>query len=463
MLYKKSRLFVILLLSILMVAASVIAVSATTRNTDVTMPRAGNSLVLVSGSFESANVEQVLNLVNSFRMEACKNGYPDPNNRSRKLTMSDYSPVKWSGDLEWIAQTRAAEGIVFWNHDRPNGTSCFTCKHNGISSDGECLAWSYGDLISGIDIWYMEKAFWLEEDSPFETGHYTVMIDPNTKYIGIGCFRTDGSKTSCTAGAFSSSEDLSEQSNAVSGKYKQWMEVQNSRLSGLSLSGNSKVVVGQSANYNLSKKVTYEGGWADNNKISTPVLVQGSDWKVSNSSIASIDSNGKLQAKKIGKVTITGKDTRGKTASKTVNIVKPYKGAVLNIKGAKYKITKLNKEVSIIGTTSTANKITIPATVKYRGKKYKVVSVGTSAFSDNKNITSLVIGKNVKSIGKKAFYKCSALTTVNIKTKRLKASKVGAGSFKATSVISVKCPKAKKKAYKKFLVKKGISKSAEFK
>ena len=46
--------------------------------------------------------------------------------------------------------------------------------------------------------------------------------------------------------------------------------------------------------------------------------------------------------------------------------------------------------------------------------------------------------------------------------KKLKASKVGAKAFKGSPVSNVKCPKSKKKAYRKFLVKKGISKAAKF-
>ena len=446
----------------MLIAASAVAVSATTRNTDTTSPGQGNTLVMVSGTFERANVQKVLDLVNSYRLEACKKGYPHPDDRSRKLTMSDYTPVKWSGDLEWIAQTRAAEGMVRWDHDRPNGTSCFTCEYNGVDSDGESLAWNTAGLMDGIEQWYTEKELWLENEQFLETGHYTVMIDPDVKYIGVGCFATNYRYTSCVAGEFSTSDVLSEKSVAVSGKCNQWMEVQKNRLSGLSVSGKSKVVVGQNAGYSLSQNVTYPGGWEESDRISTPVIVDGATWSVSKGSVASIGSDGVLHGKKVGKVTVTGKSAGGKTASKTIKIVKPYKGAVLDIGGAKYKITRANKEVSFVGTTSAANKITIPSSVKYRKKKYKVTAVGPYALSGNNKAVTLVIGKNVKSIGKNAFRNCSALTNINIKTKKLKASKVGAKAFKGSPVSNVKCPKSKKKAYRKFLVKKGISKAAKF-
>lgn len=462
MLLKRSRLFIILTCTMILIAASAVAVSASSRGTDVTSPGQGNTLVLVSGSFERADVQKVLNLVNSYRLEACRNGYPDPDDRSRKLTINDYSPVKWSGDLEWIAQTRAAEGAVCWAHERPNGTSCFTCMHNGVSSNKECLAWNSKGLIRGIEQWYAEKELWLEGESVRATGHYTAMIDTDVKYIGMGCFQPSNGSKSCTAAEFSIDDGLSGASYAVSGKYDQWIEVQSSCLSGLSVSGRTKVVVGQNAWYSLSQSVTYPGGMDDSNRISTPVVVQSSGWTVSKSSVASIGSNGVLHGKKTGKVTVTGRSASGRTASKTISIVKPYKGAVLNISGSNYKITKLNKEVSFVGSTSGAARITVPATVKYLRKRYKVTAIGASALSGNRTVNSLVIGKNIRSIGKNAFKNCSALTNIKISTKNLSASKVGAYAFKGTPVRNVKCPKSKKKAYRKIFVKKGISKAAKF-
>ena len=81
----------------------------------------------------------------------------------------------------------------------------------------------------------------------------------------------------------------------------------------------------------------------------------------------------------------------------------------------------------------------------------------------NKVVKEVVIGKNVGKIEKQAFYKCSNLKTVTLKTKKLTASKVGAKAFTGTKVKTVKCPSGKKNAYRKFLVKKGIKKSAKFK
>ena len=81
-----------------------------------------------------------------------------------------------------------------------------------------------------------------------------------------------------------------------------------------------------------------------------------------------------------------------------------------------------------------------------------------------KKLTTVTIGKNIKSIGKNAFYGCGKLKKITIKTTKLTAGAVGAGAFKGINQKAViKCPKAKKTAYKKILLKKGMKKTVTFK
>ena len=103
--------------------------------------------------------------------------------------------------------------------------------------------------------------------------------------------------------------------------------------------------------------------------------------------------------------------------------------------------------------------VTIPATKKVKGKKKKVTSVSAKAYANDKTITKLVIGKNVKKIGKRAFYGCSNIKTIIIKTEKLKESSIGADAFKGISKNAVvKVPKKLVKKYKKILRKKGLNK-----
>ena len=109
-------------------------------------------------------------------------------------------------------------------------------------------------------------------------------------------------------------------------------------------------------------------------------------------------------------------------------------------------------------------KLTIPATVKVNGKTVKVTAIAANAFKGMKKLTSVTIGKNVKKIGKNAFAGCSKLKKITIKTTKLTAKTVGANAFKGVhKKATVKSPKAKKAAYKKILLKKGLKKTAKFK
>ena len=53
--------------------------------------------------------------------------------------------------------------------------------------------------------------------------------------------------------------------------------------------------------------------------------------------------------------------------------------------------------------TGKGKKITIAATVKIDGVTFKVTSIKKNAAKKNKNMTSVVIGKNVTSIGANSF------------------------------------------------------------
>jgi len=115
-------------------------------------------------------------------------------------------------------------------------------------------------------------------------------------------------------------------------------------------------------------------------------------------------------------------------------------------------------------TKMTARTVTIPATITAGGKIVKVTAIAPGAFKGMKNLTKVTIGKNIKSIGAKAFFKCKALKNIKIKTKKLTKKTIGSKAVTGISKKAViKSPKAKKKAYKKILLKKGMKKTMTFK
>jgi hypothetical protein len=135
----------------------------------------------------------------------------------------------------------------------------------------------------------------------------------------------------------------------------------------------------------------------------------------------------------------------------------------VSVKGLNYKLNHSKKTATVTGLENTKlTKITIPATIKTSGITYKVTAIAANAFLYQSKITTLKIGKNVTTIGKNAFNGCEKMKAVTIQATNLKS--VGANAFKGTPKNAVyKCPKGKKDAYKKMLVKKGASKSGSYK
>ena len=137
------------------------------------------------------------------------------------------------------------------------------------------------------------------------------------------------------------------------------------------------------------------------------------------------------------------------------------------------------KSMAAKGKTKKAVKIS--ASIKANGKTYKVTGIAANAFKGNKKMTSVLIGGNVKKIGRSAFKNCKNLTKVtvngsklqtisknafkgdkklkNISLKKVKSlKKVEKAAFKGVSKkVTVKVPKNKKKAYSKLLAKGSIA------
>lgn len=185
----------------------------------------------------------------------------------------------------------------------------------------------------------------------------------------------------------------------------------------------------------------------------------------------------------------------------------PAKGKVLISGKVSYKVTAAGPKNAAVQYMKNKGKVTsvkIPASVKINGITYRVTSVASGAFKNNKKITKVSIGSNVTSIGKaafsgctklktvslgskvstigvrsffkctkltkislpaqvnkigtQAFYGCKKLKSITIKTTKLTNKKVGSKAFRGIHSNAVmKVPKSKIIAYKKWLKKKGIS------
>lgn len=168
--------------------------------------------------------------------------------------------------------------------------------------------------------------------------------------------------------------------------------------------------------------------------------------------------------KAVGKasVTICGKNAYSGKITKTFTIVKAAKGKTYTVGKFRYTITGAKADgtgtVAIAGTTySRSDKkfasLAIADTVVIGDVRFKITSVSANAFSRYTMLTSVVIGKNVTSIGSNAFVSCKNLKKMTIKSAKLKS--VGAKAFSGTySKITFAVPRNKATAYKK-LIKKG--------
>lgn len=188
-------------------------------------------------------------------------------------------------------------------------------------------------------------------------------------------------------------------------------------------------------------------------------------WRSSNESVASVSETGVITGNKAGsativaispsldkvlfcKVTVTGSSNTIKKGSKVVNNHLIYK-VVSN--------TKKTKTVACIGMKKQKTGVTIPASIKIKGKKYKVVSIGKQAFKTKSKLKKIVVGVNVTKIGEKAFYKCKNLKNITIKTKKLKS--VGKNAcYGISSKAVIRVPKKKLKTYQRILKNKGKKK-----
>lgn len=108
-LHRKTKIIAFLLIFTLsLFQLSETALAASIRPSDRNKAENGNILVGIPGSFERVSKTKILKRINEIRKEACNKGYINPST-GKKLTRSDYVPMKWSSNLEWIAQLRAAE------------------------------------------------------------------------------------------------------------------------------------------------------------------------------------------------------------------------------------------------------------------------------------------------------------------------------------------------------------------
>lgn len=98
-------------------------------------------------------------------------------------------------------------------------------------------------------------------------------------------------------------------------------------------------------------------------------------------------------------------------------------------------------------------KVTVADKIIVCKKTYKITGISKNACKGNKYLKSVIIGKNITSIGQSAFAGCAKVGRIEILTDTLKIKNVQKKAFyKIKKNFTVKC-NAKKKTYYKKLIK----------
>lgn len=150
-------------------------------------------------------------------------------------------------------------------------------------------------------------------------------------------------------------------------------------------------------------------------------------------------------------ITVKGKDEDKKEKNEkskvTVDLI--YSKAVIDKESKTAEFTGMNKKYA-----KNLAGYTMPNTISYNGKSYKVTSIGNNAFKNCKNLKKITIPKNIKTIGSNAFRGCSKLQTITVQSTKI--TKVGKNAFKGIKKnAKIKVPKKKLAAYKKLMKGKG--------
>ena len=203
------------------------------------------------------------------------------------------------------------------------------------------------------------------------------------------------------------------------------------------------------------------------------VLTKDTDYTVSYKDNINI---GTAKVVVTGKGNYKGKVTKGFT-------IKVKKGISYKVGSYQYKVTGTSTVSMTAVNGNKVKKVKVPKTVKIGGKTFKVTAIANNAFKNNKKITSVEIGDNVKTIGTSAFAGCTKITkatlgkgvmeigssafkgckklgTITVKSTKLK--KVGKNALKGIKATAkVKVSAKKLSAYKKLFKNKGQGKKVK--
>ena len=400
---------------------------------------AGTARVAVEGSY-NGDAQAAIDRINAIRLEACREGVRDPRNTGRRLTENDYVPIRWSASLEYIARVRAAESSLVTSHVRPNGQMCFSVTApDGTGSYGEVLAWNWSNtMVSGVEQWYREKQDWVNQTGAV-TGHYTQMIDPDNRCVGLASFTNpEGIYLNTVSGEFSSNPARSASQAAPVADCRVYLAIAQNALGGASVQlkpvrvkGDSCLDKGDVVALSLVCQTSLQGCRAVVYDAGTVT------WTSSNTAVASVSGDGTAVIRGTGTATICAVSSSGRSASTTLTAAHQY-GAWKTIgKATVFTESSEKRTCSICGESEQRSvpklkaKLTLSKSslTVQKGKKATVKATfangdSVKATSSNKSVATVSVKGGTITVtgGKKAGTATVTVTTASGLKKTLKVS-----------------------------------------
>lgn len=421
-------------------------------------------------------------------------------------------PVVVNDVMMEIAMERAAQISLYWSHDRPD---TLPNDATGIFINGENIT---GTCESA------EMAFRMLKNSG--DGHRENMLSSSWKYAGFGMVKVKDRYTGKEIQPYTGAVQIYtsqkggyapklENGDVVKGDY---IDLAATPLSNrqnytewYTADLNPEYITDLSARYDSVEKcdgeTSYSNDVTQNSRIGTVwtieaprlwtqwtdpyiqkgyeqfLVMQSSQYSVtsSNPDVCKVIDQNTVQAVGSGTATITVTWLQNPQYQSKVKMVVIGAKNSWTIDGVTYQITNQKKRTAQVIEEIGNSDISIPATVKIKGKVYKVTKIASGAFRNNKELLSVKIGNNVTVIGKNAFSGCKELKEVTLgsrvtrieknafanckKLKELtirskKLNKVEKNAVKGVNKkIWIIAPKSKVKKYRKLFKKAGYKKT----
>ena len=147
--------------------------------------------VSINVTYRQSDARSMLALVNELRNgNGGRDAWYMNSTNTEKVYVGGLSDLQWDYELEKLAMIRAAELALRYDHERPDGTQCFTIySEAGISygySAGENIAYGYRTVQSMFD-------GWAEENEPYQyQGHRRNMLGEGFTSVAVACVEYNG-------------------------------------------------------------------------------------------------------------------------------------------------------------------------------------------------------------------------------------------------------------------------------